>query len=259
MGAAIILWNKHMRKLIIHKEGFIGMLLQPILWVIVFGIGMRSLIGQMMPGDSNSYIAFIVPGIIALSALGGATAGGSILLEERLRGIIKEYLVAPMHRLNILIGNALSTVTKSLLQAIIILIVGVLMGARIDLNPLGWIGGIVLIAIYGLGFGGIGLAVASSTKSTGAYHSLIFLLNLPLLFLSNALYSLTSLPKWMGIIARINPTSYVVDGLRQMVFSNSFIFRENELLPLWLCFIVVIIFGIFGISLAYIRFRKSIK
>ncbi len=132
MGASIILWNKHMRKLIVHKElwnkhmrklivhkeEFIGMLLQPILWVVLFGIDMRGLMGQIT-GESNSYIAFIVPGIIALSALGGAINGGSVLLEERIRGTIKEYLVAPMNRLNILIGNALSTVTKSLLQAII--------------------------------------------------------------------------------------------------------------------------------------------
>ena len=83
-------------------------------------------------------MSFMVPGIVALSALGGAVGGGSVWLTERLRGIVKEYLVAPIPRLSILMGNALSTTTKSLFQAIIILIVGLLMGARLSSNPLGW-------------------------------------------------------------------------------------------------------------------------
>ncbi len=88
---------------------------------------------------------------------------------------------------------------------------------------------------------------------------LIFLLTLPLLLMSNALYPLASLPTWMQVGARLNPTSYVVDGLRQMVFDNSATLSGAELLPLWLCFLVVAAFGVFGMLLAYVSFKKSIK
>ena len=124
-----------------------------------FGIGMRSMIGPMVQGGGESYIAFFTPGIVALSALGGAVGGGMVWLDERTRGVVKEYLAAPIPRLTILLGNALSTVTRSLLQAIVIFVVGVLMGAQMALDPLGWAGGLALVGGYGVGFAGIALAV----------------------------------------------------------------------------------------------------
>ena len=211
------------------------------------------------PGGGDAYITFMLPGIVALSALGGAVGGGSVWLMERIRGIVKEYLVAPIPRLSILLGNALSVVTKSLFQAMVILVVGVLMGARIGLNPLGWLGGLMLVAGYGLGFAGIALAFASKTDNPGAYHSMIMLLNLPLLFLSNALYPLASLPKWMQIGAWINPTSYVIDGVRQMALENGTALTDGEALPLWLCFLVIAIFAVFSMRLAYTAFKESVK
>ena len=260
MTATLTLWRKHMIKLSSKQEEVFGTLFQPILWVVLFGTGMKSIMGDAIPGGGDLYMTFMVPGIIALTAMSGAIEGGLTLLFERLQGIIKEYLVAPIPRLSILAGNALSTVTKSLLQSIVILIVGVLMGAQfIGFNPAGWIGGLILIAGYGLGFAGIGLAVASRTSTPGGYHMLIFMLTLPLLFLSNALYPLETLPTWMQIGSNINPVSYVVDGLRQTIFDSSAALSNGEFLPLWLCFLVVLVFAVFGMLLAYNSFKKSIR
>ena len=258
MNAAFTLWHKHMAKLKSNMEEAFGMLLQPVLWVVLFGAGMKGMMGDMPGVDSGAYIAFMVPGIVALSALSGGIGGGTVWLDERLRGIVKEYLVAPIPRLSILLGNALSTVTKSLMQAAIIFLVGVLMGATVGTNPLGWIGGILLVGAYGLGFTGIALAVASNVDTPGAYHMLIFMLNLPLLFLSNALYPLESLPQWMEIGSRLNPTTYVVDGLRQMVLKDADL-MGNSPLDLWLCFAVVGGFAVFGMGLAYRAFKASVK
>ena len=140
MAATYVLWNKHMRKFLANPMEMFGFAIQPVLWVVLFGAGMKSMMGAAMPGVGDQYVSFMLPGIVALSALGGAVGGGSVWLTERLRGIVKEYLVAPIPRLSILMGNALSTMTKSLFQAVIILIVGILMGARINTNPLGWLG-----------------------------------------------------------------------------------------------------------------------
>ena len=259
MSAVLTLWHKQMMKLSVHKEEAVGILFQPILWIVLFGTGMKGVFGAAMPGGDDLYITFMVPGIIALTAMSGAIQGGLVLLEERLRGFIKEYLAAPIPRISILMGNVLSTVTKSLIQVIIIIAIGALMGAKFGLNPLGWLGGLVLVAIFGLAFSGIGLAVASRTGSTGGYHMLIFMLTLPLLFVSNALYPLASLPTWMQILSRINPVSYMVDGLRQMVFESGATLAGGDLLPLWLCFVVVAAYAIFGILLASVSFKKSIR
>ncbi len=149
MGASIVLWHKQMKKTLVHDEEIVGTLIQPVLWVVLFGVGMKSLMGAVGPGDGDGYMTFVLPGIVALTAVGGAIGGGSTWLNERLMGIVKEYLVAPIPRLSILMGNALSITTKVLIQSIIIMIVGVLMGARLSASPLDWLGGFLLIAGYG--------------------------------------------------------------------------------------------------------------
>jgi ABC-2 type transport system permease protein len=254
MSAAYTLWHKHMTKLRANPEETVGLLIQPILWVVLFGAGMKSMMNGM-GGDDAAYIGFMVPGIVAFTALSGGIGGGTVWLDERLRGIAKEYLVSPIPRLSILMGHAMSIVTKSLLQAFIIFVVGILMGATLDSNVFGWLGGVVLVSGYALGFAGIALAVASKTNTPGAYHMLIFMLNLPLLFLSNSLYPLDTLPSWMEIGSRLNPTSYVADGLRQMVLDNA----GGGTFDLWLCFVVVGAFAVWGMWIALNAFKSSIK
>jgi ABC-2 type transport system permease protein len=248
-----------MRKFLANPEEMFGLLIQPILWVVLFGVGMKSMLAAGTPGSRENYVTFMLPGIVALSALGAAVGGGSVWLTERLRGLVKEYLVAPIPRISILLGNATSTMTKSLFQAIVIVIVGVLIGAELGPNPLGWAGGLTLIALFGLGFSGLALAMASQTDSPGAYHAMIMVLNLPMLFLSNALYPLSTMPTWMRIGSLINPTTYTIDGVRQMMFQEHLVMAGGEPLPLWLCWLVVLAFAALGMWLACYTFRRSIK
>lgn len=259
MNATFLLWQKQIKKALVHPEEIVGMLIQPILWVILFGVGMRSLMGTTTPDSGNDYMTFVVPGIVALTAVSAAIAGGSTWLNERLIGIVKEYLAAPIPRLSILMGNATSIVTKVLIQSIVILIVGLLMGAKLSDHPLGLIGGLLLIAGYGIGFSGFALAVASSTDSSEGYHMMIFLLQLPLLFLSNSLYPLQTLPTWMKIGSYANPTTYVVTGLRQITLGPAPTMGSIADIPLWLCFVVSGAFAVFGMYIALQAFTKAIK
>lgn len=258
MKSTILLWQKQIKKALVHPEEIVGMLIQPILWVILFGVGMRSLMGITNSGSGNDYMTFMVPGIVALTAVSAAIAGGSTWLNERIIGIVKEYLVAPIPRLSILMGNATSIVTKVLIQSIVILIIGVLLGAKINNNPLGWLGGLILIAGYGIGFSGFALATASSTDSSEGYHMMIFLIQLPLLFLSNSLYPLETLPIWMRIGAYANPTTYVVTGLRQIILGPTPSMNTITNIPLWLCFLVTISLAIIGMGISLRAFRKTI-
>ena len=259
MNASITLWQKYMQKSLVHTEEIFGFLIQPILWVVLFGVGMRGMFSEIMAGENSDYITFMLPGIIALTAIDGSIGGGSTWLNERLRGMVKEYLVAPIPRLSILLGNALAIITRSVAQALLILLVGILMGAKISGNPLHWLMGLIFIFGYGLGFSGIALALASATSSMGAYHSLIFILNLPMLFLSNALYPLFTLPSWMRIAALINPTTYVISGMRQSLLRANSPLGETEFLPLWLCFVVIGVFAALGMGLALRAFQRNVK
>ena len=247
MKTAYVLWKKYMRKM--SGEELFGMLIQPVLWVLIFSKGMT---GMMSPnGNSGEYLSFMLPGIMALTALGGAIGGGFTWLSECSSGLVREYWVAPVPRWGILLGNILANITKSLLQTIAIVFIGLLAGAVFLTSVVEVLGAVLLLVGFSLGFGAIALTIASKTTNEGAYHALIMLLNLPLLFLSNALYSLDILPLWMQILARFNPASYLVDGIRQLMMNSRGDF------PLYLNFLVVFAFGFTFLFLSVHVFKKS--
>jgi ABC-2 type transport system permease protein len=250
MHATYVIWSKHMTKFFRNAEEAIGLAIQSVLWVVLFGVGMRGIVTQVSGGD---YLAFILPGIIALSALAGAVGGGMMLLDERLRGITKEYLVSPIPRLSILLGNAASTTTKALLQALLMLLIGILMGVRLEGTPLGWLAALLLVGLFTLGFSGIALAVAAVSRSIMGYHGMIFLFNLPLLFASNALYPLSVLPTWMRTLVLFNPTTYLIDAVRALAFG------AEPALALFSSTAVILLFAILGIWLALTVFNRTIR
>lgn len=239
-----------MRKFVQQTEELFGLALQSVLWVVLFGVGMRGMIGAV---GGNDYMSFILPGIIALSALGGAVGGGMVLLDERLRGIVKEYLAAPIPRLSILLGSAASTATKALFQAALMLVVGLLMGARLSVNPIGWLVALALLAVFAIGFSGLALGVAAISRSIAGYHGMIFLFNLPLLFASNALYPLDVLPGWMRVIVLINPATYFIDAVRALAFGTA------ATLPLWLSGLILIGFAAISMMFALTLFQRSLR
>lgn len=250
MYATYVIWSKHMTKFFHSTEEALGLALQSVLWVVLFGVGMRGIVTQVEGGD---YLTFILPGIIALSALAGSVGGGMMLLDERLRGITREYLVSPIPRLSILLGNAASTSTKALLQALLMLVIGMLMGVQLTGNPLGWLVALLLVALFTLGFSGLALAVASVSRSIMGYHGMIFLLNLPVLFASNALYPLDVLPAWMRTLVLFNPTTYLIDAVRSLAFG------AQPALVLANSVAILFVFATIGMWLALSAFRRSIR
>jgi len=120
-------------------------------------------------------------------------------------------------------------------------------------NVLGWLLGLALMIVFALGFVGIASGVAMRAPNTGAYHALIFLLNLPLLFASNALYPIDLMPTWLKVVSYINPTTYIIDLTRHLWFGAPA--TLNGLLSL----AVVIVWGLLGTWLGYWSFKKSVK
>ncbi len=260
VNAVFTLWHKHMVKFLRSGEAALGMLLEPILWLVLFGVGMQNLlrgIGALAGGTAalaGGYLGFMAPGIITLSALAGAIAGGAVLLDERLRGIIREYLTAPIPRSSILLGSALSTVTRGLLQAAVITGVGLLLGARPTANPLHWLAAAGMLVLFTLGVAGLALAVAARVRSTLGYHGLIAL-NLPLLFASSALYPLGLMPGWVRAIALANPATYTIDALRQLLYGIRYDGQIETTVALAVC----ATFAAGGLGFAVLSFNSSVR
>lgn len=217
----LVIFNKHMLKFRSNSMEIGGTLGWPLLWVMTFALGMEHIIDTgTLGGTQSSYLSFITPGVIALTALSGAVNSGMTLLEEKIKGILKEYFVAPIPRMSILLASGASGLTKTLIQSIIILVIAIIFGARLETSIVGLFVAFILLLLYVMGFVGFSNGVAIRSKSVGGYHMLLFVLNLPLLFLSNALYPLDAMPAWMQALAMLNPTTYVVDGLRTSLYNN---------------------------------------
>jgi ABC-2 type transport system permease protein len=200
-GASVI-FRKHMLKFSRNSMEIGGTLGSPLLIALTFGVGMNGVVDRSLLG-ADSYLTFITAGILAFTALNGAVNSGMTILEEKIKGGLKEYLVAPIPRMSILFGSALSGLVKSLLQALIILAITVLFGAQLKTSPVGVILAILLLLPYMLAFVGFGNGFAMRAKSVGGYHITLFMLTVPLLFLSNSLYPLATLP---GCATRSLPT-----------------------------------------------------
>lgn len=232
-----VIFRKHMRKFISNSMEVGGTLGWPLLWVLFFGLGMQQVVSDQALGGAASYLAYIAPGILALTALSGAVNAGMVLLEEKVKGILKEYFVAPIPRMSILLASTGSGLVKTLIQAAIILALAVLLGASITGGIPGLVGAALFLFLYVAAFVGFSNGMALRSKSLGGYHMILFVLNLPLLFLSNALYPLSAMPSWMRVLAYLNPTTYAVDGMRTMLYG------VNEI-PLALDLAMLIAFAI---------------
>lgn len=240
------LWLKQMYKFFGSSMEIGSTLFVPVLWMLLFGVCMGTTAGNLGLG----YIAFITPGVMLLTGLTAAALGGSTLLQEKLNGALKEYLIAPLPRLAILLGTLAGSLTKAVGQAVVIWLMSLLLGAGLIFNPLTLLVGLLLVALYSLGFAGIAVALAGRSSRMEAFHSIIMIMNMPLLFLSNALYPLQSMPEIVRFLAYFNPTTYAVDAMRYLFYG------ANPEIGLWLDFAVVGAFVALGLWLSQRSFNK---
>jgi ABC-2 type transport system permease protein len=217
-GASVI-YRKHMHKFVRNGTELGGTLAAPLLLAMTFGAGMQKIVAPEAIGGGD-YLSFITPGILGFTALSGAVNAGMTILEEKIRGYLKQYLVAPIPRASVLLASTLSGLVKTLAQSLLILLIALLFGARLQTSPAGVLGALLVLTLFMLAIVGFANGVALRSKSIGGYHIMLFLLNLPLLFLSNAFYPLDAMPLWMRLVAYLNPTTYVVDGLRLTLFGG---------------------------------------
>ncbi len=248
------LWYKHMRKFVRSPMELGGTLATPVLWMLLFGVCMDSALKDLKDTTLTSlgYQAYIAPGVMLLTGLTAAVLGGATLLIERVNGVIKEYLVAPVPRLSVLLGTLASGLTKALVQAGVVLLLGVLLDTRLTTNAAFWLAGLGIVAVYCLGFVGVAAGFASRARSMESYHTLIMVMNLPVLFLSNALYPLAGMPWAIRWIALLNPTTYAVDATRHLLY------RAQPEIGLAIDLPVLVAFMLFGLWYGYRNFQRSV-
>ena len=191
---------------------------QPILWLLLFGQVM-SHVGGLRP-DQGSYIDFLAPGVLAQSVLFVSIFYGLSAIWERDLGVLHRYMVSPAPRSALVSGKALASSVRGLCQAVVIYACAGLMGVRLDLSP----GSVALVAVFiilaSALFSTFSLIIACLVKTRERFMGVGQFLTMPIFFASNAIYPLALMPPWLRVIARINPLSYVVDGLRALMLTG---------------------------------------
>jgi ABC-2 type transport system permease protein len=210
MNTIYILWLRQLKRSIRSKSRIIGSLSQPILFLLAMGFGFGPVFQKA--GEGN-YIQFLTPGIIAMSVLFSSVFSGIDIIWDKQFGFLKETLAAPVSRMEIMIGRTLGGATISIFQGFFVLGISFFIGFELESISMIF-KSFIFIFLIAILFTAFGTALASVLDDMHGFQMVMNFLVMPLFFLSGAIFSFSSLPKAIKIIAKINPLSYGVDGLR---------------------------------------------
>ncbi|MGD0587494.1 MAG: ABC transporter permease [Thermoplasmata archaeon] len=191
---------------------------QPALWLVIFG-GVFSTI-HAIPTGSYTYLQFLTPGILAQSVLFIAIFYGIASIRERELGIITKFLVSPTPRFVLVGGRGLSASMRGLSQALIVVLLAIGLGVRLNLTVFGLLGVVIAIILGSALFSTLSMIIASLVKTQERFLGIGQLLTMPLFFASNAIYPLSIMPRWLQYFALANPLTYLVDALRILMLPN---------------------------------------
>jgi ABC-2 type transport system permease protein len=209
MTAVYILWLRQLKRFIRKKASIVGALGQPIIFLLAIGFGLSPVFAKAGSGD---YIQFLAPGIIVMSVLFTSIFSGLEIIWDKQFGFLKETLVAPVPRWQILLGKVLGGATMSMIQGILVLLITLVAGFRPSLIslPLAFLF-LFLVAMLS---SAMGVAIAARLEDMQSFPLIFNFFVQPLFFLSGAIFPLKDLPWALDLVTKINPFSYGVDGLR---------------------------------------------
>ena len=240
MDIEYILWLRQMKRYFRSRSRVLGAIGQPILFLLALGYGIGSVYKKAGQGN---YLEFLVPGIIIQTLLFSGVFWGIQILFDKRFGFLTEMLVAPVPRVRILLGNALGGATISLMQAVLVSIISIFLGFRMEnwaFLPLSFL----LMVVLSVTLCSFGAGLASIVEDFQGFQGINNFLIFPLFFLSSALYPLTNVPDWLRILSEINPLSYAVDALRYTMIHQSHFGLGKDLLVMAAALILAMYFAV---------------
>lgn len=228
MRTIYILWLRQLKRYIRSKSRIVGSLGQPLLFLLSLGYGFGSVFSRAGQGN---YIEFLAPGIIGMSIIFTSIFSGMEIIWDRQFGFLKETMVAPVSRLNIMIGRTLGGATVATIQGMIVFLIAMIPGFR----PANWAlvpYAIITMALIALLFTALGTAIASWLEDMQGFQLIINFLVMPLFFLSGALFPLNNLPVGLAVAVKIDPLSYGIDALRGFLIGVNHFALSTDILVL---------------------------
>ena len=228
MSVIYILWLRELRRYVRSRAQVVASLGQPLMYLLALGFGLGPVFRKAGEG---SYLQFVVPGVVAMTLLFSSVFSGMGLLWDRQFGFLKETLVAPVPRLQIMAGRTLGGATIAMIQGTLVLVVCMIAGFRpqgVAAIPMA----LMFMALTAVVFAALGTAIGSSLKDMQGFQLIMNFMVMPIFFLSGALFPLSNLPTALTVATRLDPMAYGVDGLRASFIGLSQIGVATDVLVL---------------------------
>lgn len=209
-----MVWERELIRFARTRTRILTGFIQPVLFLFVLGYGLSPIVATA--GGFN-FKKFVFPGVVAMSVASTAMFSAMSIVWDREFGFLREMLVAPTSRASLVLGKTAGGATVATLQGTIMLVLAPLIGVR--LTPLLVIEVIGLELLMAVALTAFGVFVASRVEWMESFQVVMQLLLLPMLFLSGAMFPLNGLPAWLSVLTRLNPLTYAVAPLRQVVFA----------------------------------------
>lgn len=210
-----VVWERELIRFSRNHLRIITSLVQPVLFLFVLGTGLTRITGPMPGFDFRT---FIFPGIVAMTVMFTAMFSAASIVWDREFGFLREMLIAPISRPALLVGKILGGATVATVQGVLILAFA---GAvRVPYSPtllLTLLGEMALAAVM---ITAIGVLIASAVSQMEGFQALLQFVAMPMFFLSGAMFPLTGLPVWLGVLTRFDPLTYAVDPMRRAIFGH---------------------------------------
>jgi ABC-2 type transport system permease protein len=271
LRGAYIIWFRDLLRWWRDRQRILPSVVQPILYLFVFGVGLGSAIGGARGAGGSgalgvSYTTFMYPGVLAMSVLFTSMFSAMSIVWDREFGFLKEIQVAPISRAAVAVGKALGGSTVAMLQASLLLLVSPLVG--VTLTPVLVLQIIGLLFLLAFALSAFGVAIASRLKSMEGFQVVMNFVLMPILFLSGAFFPLSGLPGWLAALTRFDPAAYAVDALRRVVLTsagvpadlvNSLAFSgpTGDALPVLADVLILAVFSLAAVGVAVRWFGQS--
>jgi ABC-2 type transport system permease protein len=191
------------------------LLIQPMIWLLLYGQLFSRV--PLLRGGASTYVEFLLPGIVVMNAFFGGTWAGMAMIADLDRNVVSRFLATPVTRLSIVLSQVIRSGLTAMIQAFIILVVGLALGVRVHAGVAGWIVVLVMGALVAMVFAGISNGIALLVRNEATMIAAANFVGLPLMFLSTTLIQQRVMPDWMSSLSRFNPVNWGVEAARDVV------------------------------------------
>ncbi|MGC1185736.1 MAG: ABC transporter permease [Candidatus Dormiibacterota bacterium] len=214
LRALWVVWKRELIRFRRNRMRIITSLAQPVLFLFILGTGLSTVIST---ADHFNFRTFMFPGVLGMTVLFTSIFSAISIVWDREFGFLREMLVAPVHRWTLVLGKCLGGATVATIQGAIMLALAGLVG--VPYNPVMLLVLLLEMMLTAFALTAFGVMLAARISDVQSFQVVTQLFVLPMFFLSGAVFPVTKLPVWLGVLSKLDPLSYAIDPLRKEVFS----------------------------------------